>query len=51
MHPVHDVGFTDRVSWLGANELGLLFDSAYHPKPAFTAVRWAFAPWRIKLAR
>jgi endo-1,4-beta-xylanase len=44
-------GFTDRVSWLGANELGLLFDGAYHPKPAYAAVRRAFAPRRFKLSR
>jgi endo-1,4-beta-xylanase len=44
-------GFTDRVSWLGANELGLLFDGAYHPKPSFGAVRRAFAPRRVKLSR
>jgi GH35 family endo-1,4-beta-xylanase len=44
-------GFTDRVSWLGANALGLLFDGAYHPKPSFAAVRKAFAPRRIKLKR
>lgn len=42
-------GFTDRVSWLGANELGLLFDGAYRAKPSFTAVRRAFAPRRLKL--
>jgi endo-1,4-beta-xylanase len=44
-------GFTDRVSWLGANELGLLFDGAYHPKPAYAAVRRAFAPRRVTLSR
>jgi endo-1,4-beta-xylanase len=37
-------GFTDAVSWLGAGESGLLFDSGYQPKPAFAAVRSAFAP-------
>jgi endo-1,4-beta-xylanase len=37
-------GFTDRLSWLGAGEAPLLFDSAYRPKPAFDAVRSAFAP-------
>lgn len=44
-------GFTDRVSWLGANELGLLFDGTYHAKPSFAAVRKAFAPRRIALSR
>ncbi|MGI8728636.1 MAG: endo-1,4-beta-xylanase [Solirubrobacteraceae bacterium] len=37
-------GFTDRVSWLGAGESGLLFDRDYNPKPAYEAVRSAFAP-------
>lgn len=37
-------GFTDRVSWIGAGEAPLLFDTAYEPKPAFAAVRSAFAP-------
>jgi endo-1,4-beta-xylanase len=36
-------GFTDRVSWLGATELALPFDAQYRPKPAFEAIRAAFA--------
>jgi endo-1,4-beta-xylanase len=36
-------GFTDRVSWLPATEMGLPFDAQYRPKPAFEAVRSAFA--------
>lgn len=36
-------GFTDAVSWLGAGESGLLFDRSYRPKPAYAAVRSAFA--------
>ena len=39
-------GFTDRLSWIGAGEAPLLFDTAYQPKPAFAAVRSAFAPRR-----
>jgi len=37
-------GITDRLSWIGAAEAPLLFDTAYKPKPAFEAVRSAFAP-------
>jgi len=37
-------GFTDAVSWLSAGESGLLFDGRYRPKPAYGAVRAAFAP-------
>jgi endo-1,4-beta-xylanase len=37
-------GFTDAVSWLPAAESGLLFDRQYRPKPAYAAVRAAFAP-------
>ncbi|MEA2218504.1 MAG: endo,4-beta-xylanase [Solirubrobacteraceae bacterium] len=37
-------GFTDLVSWLAPGESGLLFDRAYRPKAAYTAVRSAFAP-------
>ncbi len=37
-------GFTDRISWLGAGESGLLFDGEYRRKPAYDAVRDAFAP-------
>jgi endo-1,4-beta-xylanase len=36
-------GFTDKVSWLGPAEMGLPFDSQYRPKPAFEAMRAAFA--------
>lgn len=41
-------GFTDRLSWLGTGELGLLFDRVYDPKPAYAAVRDAFAPLTAK---
>ncbi|HVF80133.1 MAG TPA: endo-1,4-beta-xylanase [Solirubrobacteraceae bacterium] len=37
-------GFTDAVSWLRAGEAGLLFDGKYRAKPAYTALRSAFAP-------
>jgi endo-1,4-beta-xylanase len=37
-------GFTDALSWIGAGEAPLLFDAAYRPKPAYEAVRSAFAP-------
>ena len=37
-------GFTDAVSWLAPAESGLLFDRQYRPKPAYEAVRAAFAP-------
>jgi endo-1,4-beta-xylanase len=37
-------GFTDAVSWLAAPESGLLFDRSYRAKPAYAAVRAAFAP-------
>jgi endo-1,4-beta-xylanase len=37
-------GFTDAVSWLSAGASGLLFDAAYRAKPAYAAVRSAFAP-------
>jgi endo-1,4-beta-xylanase len=36
-------GFTDAVSWLNAGASGLLFDTAYRAKPAYAAVRSAFA--------
>ena len=36
-------GFTDRFSWLGPGEMALPFDMQYRPKPAFEAVRSAFA--------
>jgi endo-1,4-beta-xylanase len=39
-------GFTDAVSWLSASAAGLLFDTKYRAKPAFAAVRSAFAPRR-----
>ncbi len=41
-------GITDRLSWIGIGEAPLLFDAAYAPKPAFTAVRSAFAPRTAK---
>ena len=37
-------GFTDAVSWLSAGESGLLFDGKYRAKPAYAALRGAFAP-------
>jgi endo-1,4-beta-xylanase len=37
-------GITDAVSWLNPGEAGLLFDGGYQPKPAYSAVRAAFAP-------
>ena len=37
-------GFTDAVSWLSPGESGLLFDGRYRAKPAYAAVRSAFAP-------
>ncbi|MDP2711397.1 MAG: endo-1,4-beta-xylanase [Solirubrobacteraceae bacterium] len=37
-------GVSDAVSWLGVGEAGLLFDRSYRAKPAYTAVREAFAP-------
>ena len=43
-------GITDRLSWLGAGESALLFDSRLRPKPAYAAVRSAFAPRRPALA-
>jgi len=36
-------GFTDAVSWLSAGASGLLFDATYRAKPAYAAVRSAFA--------
>jgi endo-1,4-beta-xylanase len=36
-------GFTDAVSWLSSGESGLLFDRRYREKPAYAAVRGAFA--------
>jgi endo-1,4-beta-xylanase len=44
-------GFTDRLSWLGAGESGLLFDHGYDRKPAYAAVRGAFAPLAAKKAQ
>jgi endo-1,4-beta-xylanase len=43
-------GITDRLSWIGAGEAPLLFDTSYAPKPAYTAVRSAFAPRNSKPA-
>jgi endo-1,4-beta-xylanase len=37
-------GITDAVSWLSPGESGLLFDGKYRAKPAYAAVRAAFAP-------
>ena len=36
-------GIADAVSWLRPGEAGLLFDGGYRPKPAYGAVRAAFA--------
>jgi endo-1,4-beta-xylanase len=36
-------GFSDRFSWLGPGEMALPFDLQYRPKPAFDAIRSAFA--------
>ena len=44
-------GITDRLSWLGAGESALLFDDQFQAKPAYAAVRSAFAPRRPTLAR
>lgn len=37
-------GFTDAISWLTGAESALLFDGKYRTKPAYSAVRTAFAP-------
>ena len=34
-------GVTDRYSWHGVEEMPLLLDAEYRPKPALDAVRWA----------
>lgn len=44
-------GFTDRVSWLGPTEMALPFDTQYQPKPAFEAVRSAFATRSARSSR
>ncbi len=44
-------GITDRVSWLGAGEMPLLFDTQYERKPAYTAVRSSFAKRSARGAR
>ncbi len=44
-------GITDRVSWLGASEMPLLFDAQYQPKPAYGAVRSSFAQRSARTAR
>ena len=44
-------GFTDRLSWIGSREAPLLFDGSYAPKPAFAAVRSAFAPRAVAPVR
>ncbi len=43
-------GITDRMTWIGSGEAPLLFDTSYKPKPAFAAVRSAFAPRGRKAA-
>lgn len=37
-------GISDAVSWLSPGAAGLLFDGSYRTKPAYAAVRAAFAP-------
>ena len=37
-------GVTDRYSWMGAEEIPLLFDAGYAAKPALAAVRAALSP-------
>lgn len=44
-------GISDRLSWLGATEMPLLFDAQYQAKPAYAAVRSAFAPRSARKAR
>jgi endo-1,4-beta-xylanase len=44
-------GVSDALSWLGSAEMPLLFDSQYQPKPAYSAVRSAFAPRSVRKAR
>jgi endo-1,4-beta-xylanase len=44
-------GISDSLSWLGSAEMPLLFDSQYDPKPAFSAVRAAFAPRSVRKPR
>jgi endo-1,4-beta-xylanase len=44
-------GFSDSLSWLGSGEMPLLFDSRYDPKPAFSAVRSAFARRSVRKPR
>lgn len=44
-------GISDGLSWLGATEMPLLFDAQYQPKPAYAAVRSAFAPRSARKAR
>ncbi len=43
-------GVTDRFSWLGVGQAALLFDAKLRPKPAYAAVRDAFAARRPALA-
>jgi endo-1,4-beta-xylanase len=44
-------GISDRLSWLGAREMALPFDAQYHAKPAFEAVRAAFASSSARSSR
>jgi endo-1,4-beta-xylanase len=44
-------GISDRLSWLGSAEMPLLFDGQYQAKPAYEAVRSAFAPRSARKAR
>ena len=44
-------GVSDALSWLGSTEMPLLFNAQYEAKPAFKAVRSAFAPRSARKAR
>ena len=44
-------GVSDRLSWLGSAEMPLLFDGQYQAKPAYEAVRSAFAPRSARKVR
>jgi endo-1,4-beta-xylanase len=44
-------GFSDRQSWLGDTEMALPLDTQYRPKPAFEALRDAFASASARSSR
>jgi endo-1,4-beta-xylanase len=44
-------GVSDALSWLGSAEMPLLFDAHYQAKPAYEAVRSAFAPRSARKVR